>query len=59
MTELHLGLTRQITETPRGENKPKTVKDSWHMSGFPGGTAKQISWDFCAEIMEELLTSIF
>jgi hypothetical protein len=46
MTKPHLGLTRQITETPRGEDKPKTVRDSWLASGFPRGTAKQISCGF-------------
>jgi len=35
ITETHLGLNRQITETPRGEDESKAVRDSWRTSRFP------------------------
>jgi hypothetical protein len=49
MTEPHLDLTWHITETPRGEDKPRTAMDSWLTSGFPGGTAEQIFYEFLCE----------
>jgi hypothetical protein len=46
ITETHLGLTRQITETPRGEDKSKAVRDSWRTSRFPR-IFVQKSWKSC------------
>jgi hypothetical protein len=46
ITETHLGLTRQIIETPRGEDKSKAVRNSGRTSRFPEIFVRK-SWKSC------------